>query len=293
MVGKSGCNKVQSGRKARSSVSKCATLAGMIAGAVALVGIGRMAPAANADTVILYSTQGDFITGTDNTNFSGNAGTGGVTVSTVSTVSSPTEGGTVNGILNGNPGGTGTAGALAITLPNGMTASANYAVVASTSYLNWGTTSGSGSSETITPSALVNALDSGGTLTLQYTVPTGTSYLNPPLFLINYPNNYVQLSGTASSAVDANGFYTDTISLAGINNIAQAELSSSQAAGNVYLTLGIILNGVMPAGAVVNVSNIEVQTPVPEPATFGLFALGGVAMLLASRKRRKMASAVA
>ncbi|MGC8541101.1 MAG: hypothetical protein ACP5QA_10785 [Phycisphaerae bacterium] len=41
MVRKSGCNKMQSGLKARFSVSKCATLAGMIAGAVALVGIGR------------------------------------------------------------------------------------------------------------------------------------------------------------------------------------------------------------------------------------------------------------
>jgi|GEM_PF-2191530 len=275
---KQNYSRARDGVKRRSAILSRLTLSGLIA-AAAVSGVGLMAPTANADTVVLVSTQGDFAS------WKGNAGSGGVAVSTVSTVSTPTEGGTVNGITNSNPGGTGTAGALAITLPNGMTPTANYAVVASSGYLNWGSTSGSGSSETVTPSALDGVLNSGGTLTFQYTVPAGTTYLNPPLLLVNYPNNYDQLAGTASSTPDANGFYTDTVSLAGINNIAQAELSNSQAGNYVALNLGIILNGVMPAGAVVNVANIEVQTPVPEPATLGLFAAGGVGLLLVGRKQ--------
>jgi len=273
----------------RSSFFSRIPLSGIIAGAAALASVGLMSTAAKADTVILYSTQGDFITGTDSTNFGGNAGTAGITVSTVATVSSPTEGGTVNGIVNATPGGTGTAGALAITLPNGLdsaTLSSNYEVVASTTSNSSGTFSGTGASATLTPSALVNALDSGGTLTLQYTVPTGTTYLNPPTFLINYPNNYDQLSGTASATPDANGFYTDTISLATVHSIAQNELSSYQANGYGYLSLGIILNGEVPIGSVVNIANIEVQTPVPEPTTIGVLALGGLGILLVGRRRK-------
>ena len=186
----------------RLSIPSRIPLAGMIAGAAALACVGLMSPTAKADTVVLYSTQGDFITGTAGTNFGGNAGTGGVTVSTVATVSSPTEGGTTNGVINSTPGGTGTAGALAITLPNGLdssTLSSNYEVAASTSSNSSGTFTGSGASATLTPSALVNALDSGGTVTLQYTIPAGTTYLNPPTFLINYPNYYDQLGGTGSA----------------------------------------------------------------------------------------------
>lgn len=273
----------------RSSILSRIPLAGMVAGAAALACVGLMSPTAKADTVVLYSTQGDFITGTAGTNFGGNTGTGGVTVSTVATVSSPTEGGTTNGVINSTPGGTGTAGALAITLPNGLdssTLSSNYEVAASTSSNSSGTFTGSGASATLTPSALVNALDSGGTVTLQYTIPAGTTYLNPPTFLINYPNYYDQLGGTGSATPDANGFYTDTISLASVKNIAQNELSSYQANGYGYLSLGIILNGQVPIGAVVNIANIEVQTPVPEPATIGLLAIGGLGLLLAGRRRK-------
>ena len=85
---------------------------------------------------------------------------------------------------------------------------------------------------------------------------------------------------------DANGFYTDTISLASVKNIAQNELSSYQANGYGYLSLGIILNGQVPIGAVVNIANIEVQTPVPEPATIGLLAIGGLGLLLVGRRRK-------
>jgi hypothetical protein len=258
----------------------------MMAGAAALACAGLMTTSARAGTVILYSTQGDFISGQNlTTDFTGNnGGTSGPVVSTVATVSSPTEGGTVNGIINSNPGGTGAAGSLAITFPNGLN---SYQTVASTSYQNWGTTSGSGAAATLTPSALVNALDSGGTLTLQYTVPSGAVWMNSPQFILNYPGSYLQLSSTGSATTDANGFYTDTMSLAGISNIAQAELTSYQTNGYGYLTFGIIVNGDLPTGGVVNVANIEVQTPaVPEPASIGLLAIGGLGLLLLGRRRK-------
>ncbi len=274
----------------RSSSSCRIPLAGVMAGAAALAGVGLMSSAVKADTVILYSTQGDFITGTNGSNFSGNnGGTTGVVVSTVSTVSSPTEGGTVNGVVSATPGGTGTAGALQITLPNGLASAnlaSNYETVASTNGNNFGTVTGGGTTgATVTPSALANALDSGGTVTLQYTIPTGTTYLNPPRFLINYPGNYDQLTGTASATADANGFYTDTISLVGVANIAQSEQTYLQTNQYGYLNFGIILNGKLPIGSVVNIANIEVQTPVPEPTTIGLLALGGLGLLLVGRRK--------
>ena len=276
----------------RSSSSFHIPLAGLMAGAAALAGVGLMSSAVKADTVILYSTQGDFITGTNGSNFSGNNGTGGVVVSTVSTVSSPTEGGTVDGVFSATPGGSGTAGALQIALPNGLasaTLASNYEVVASTSGNNFGTVTGGGTvGATVTPSAAVSALDSGGTVTLQYTIPTGTTYLNPPRFLINYPGQYEQLTGTASATADANGFYTDTISLAGLPNIAQSEQTYLQTNQYGYLNFGIILNGEVPTGSVVNIANIEVQTPapVPEPTTIGVLALGGLGLLLVGRRRK-------
>ena len=265
----------------------------LVAAFGAVLVAGAVAGAASANTIILYGTQGDFA-GTDGAPAftTGNAGTGGVTVSTVTTVATPTEGETTNGILasSTSAGQSGTAGSLQISLPNGLassTLSSNYEVVASTSYQNWGTTSGNGASATLTPSALVNALDSGGTLTLDFTVPAGTTYLNPPLFLLNYPGNYDQLSGVASGTADANGFYTDTISLAGIKSIATAELAQYQSAGYGYLTFGIILNGQVPTGSTVNIANIEVNTPAatPEPASIGLFGAGAVGLMLLGRKR--------
>ena len=265
----------------RSSSSFHIPLAGLMAGAAALAGVGLMSSAAKASNIILYSTQGDFITGTAGTNFSGGNG------NTVATVSTPTEGGTINGVVNAAPGGTGTAGALAITLPSGMTPTTNYQLVATTGNEDFGTVTGGGTAgATVTPSALVNALDSGGNVTLQYTIPTGTTYLNPPRFLINYPGQYKQLTGTASATADANGFYTDTISLAGLPSIAQSEQTYLQTNQYGYLNFGIILNGVVPAGSVVNIANIEVQTPVPEPTTIGVLALGGLGLLLVGRRRK-------
>jgi hypothetical protein len=265
----------------------------LVAAFGAVLVAGAVAGAASANTIILYGTQGDFAGNDGAPAFTtGNAGTGGVTVSTVTTVATPTEGETTNGILasSTSAGQSGTAGSLQISLPNGLassTLSSNYEVVASTSYQNWGTTSGNGASATLTPSALVNALDSGGTLTLDFTVPAGTTYLNPPRFLLNYPGNYDQLSGVASTTADANGFYTDTISLASINNIAAAELAQYQSAGYGYLTFGIILNGEVPTGSTVNIANIEVNTPAatPEPASIGLFGAGAVGLMLLGRKR--------
>ncbi len=260
----------------------------------AVIAAGAWAGAASANTYTLYGTQGDF-GGTDGTSaFTGggsykNSGGTTVTIDTVSAVSS-SEGTTTNGILATSPGSAGTPGAIQITFANGFGGgggtggiSTNYAVVASTSYQNFGTFTGTGATGTLAPSALVNALDSGGTITLKYTVPAGTTYLNPPLFLINAPNNYDQLSGTASASADSNGFYTDTISLAGLNNIASAEQASEQTNGYGYLTFGIIYNAELPSGAVSEVSDIAVNTP--EPASIGLFGLGAAGLLLLGRKR--------
>jgi hypothetical protein len=37
---------------------------------------------------------------------------------------------------------------------------------------------------------------------------------------------------------------------------------------------------------VVNIANIEVQTPVPEPTTIALFAMAGAGLLLIGRRRK-------
>lgn len=260
--------------QSRTRVSNFLAVAAL---AVTGVCIGATGASAGTITTVLYSTQQDFA------GWTGNAGptpvTAGTTVSTVAIVATPTEGGTTNGIADPTPasvGQTGTAGALQITLPNGMNTAAvsNYQVVASSPGLNGNT-------------AVINALDSGGNLTLDFTYPTGGQYFNAPRFLINYPGQYQQLTGTASATADANGFYTDTISLAGLPNVAAAEAASQTAHGYGYLNFGIIFNADVPAGGVSTISNIAItSTTTPEPASIAMLGIGGAAILLIGRRRR-------
>ena len=244
--------------------------------ALAVTGVCIAAKGASAGTIttVLFSTQQDFAgwTGVSNT-----AGTPPVTttVSTVAVVSAPSEGGTTNGIGDPTPGSggqLGTAGALQITLPNGVD-----------SYYQSATFSQDLSSNT----AVINALDSGGTITLDFIHPTvGTGYyFSTPALVLNYPNNFQALDGTASTTPDANGFYTDTMSLAGVPNIAAAEAASIAKNGYGYLSLGIIYNANVPAGSVATISNIAVTT-TPEPASLAMLGVGGAALLLVGRRRR-------
>ncbi len=257
----------------------------------AVIAAGAWAGAASATPTILFSTTGDFST------WAGNAGgtttTNGVTVvvptvTTVATVTTPTEGGTINGIGNNSPSGdvagaTGTAGALQITFPNGSGLSGTnigtYNVVASGPNI-----SGTYNAGVYTPTAAISAFDSGGTLSFDVTPPTGNTFFLAPLLLLNYPGQYKQMQTTMSSTADANGFYTASVSLAGIPSIATAEAASYLNNGYGYFNIGVIFNTGAPVGSTAEITNFEI-TPTPEPASIGLFGAGAAALLLLGRKR--------
>jgi hypothetical protein len=246
----------------------------------AVIAAGAWAGAASASPTILFSTTQDFSSWTGN-----NGGT--PVVSTVATVTTPTEGGTVNGVGANSPtgdvaGATGTAGALQITFPHGTAAGGNpgsYNVVATGPNI-----SGTYANKVYTPTAAINAIDSGGMLTFDVKPPTGNSFFLAPYFLVNAPGQYSQLQTTLSSTADANGFYTASVSLAGIPNVAAEEANSYSTTHNGYFNVGVIFNSGTPAGSEAYITNIEV-TPTPEPASIGLFGIGAAGLLLLGRKR--------
>jgi hypothetical protein len=248
----------------------------------AVIAAGAWAGAASASPTILFSTTQDFSSWTGN-----NGGT--PVVSTVATVTTPTEGGTVNGVGANSPtgdvaGATGTAGALQITFPNGTGTGVSgtpgsYNLVASGPNI-----SGTYAGGVYTPTAAINAIDSGGMLTFDVKPPTGNTYFLAPLFLVNAPGQYSQLQTTLSSTADANGFYTASVSLAGIPNVAAEEANSYSKNGYGYFNVGVIFNSGTPAGTAAYITNIEV-TPTPEPASIGLFGIGAAGLLLLGRKR--------
>lgn len=270
----------------RSSKRISHLLAGPLAiAAVAAIGVGASAMSASASTVtdVLYSTQGDF------SGWAGTpASTAGAFDATVTTVATPTEGGTTDGIASATPGALGTAGALQITMPNGI------GVGVAGGYQNLVNSPGGLQGNTALVTAFDNAIAANGHAVIDFTYPAGNTYFNPPLLLLNYAGNYEQVGqningqppvSVASATADANGFYTDTISLAGLPNIAAAETAYEAVHTYGYFNMGLIFSAEAPAGSVVDISNISLTYSTPEPASLGLLGAGAAGLLLLGRKR--------
>ncbi|NNM85752.1 MAG: PEP-CTERM sorting domain-containing protein [Phycisphaerales bacterium] len=209
------------------------------------------ASSANANVTELFTTQQDFAT-------SGWSGGSALTTAAVATPDS--DGATTNGLGNNSAaGGTGTAGALQVTVAT----------------LGYDALGGPGENNN---SAFLAALAGASTLTADYTLPTGTTTSTFSLqLLFNYPSNYVAISPTSVSATaNANGFYTATYTL-------PAGLPSAPSSGLYYFQLGFILPFDSPVGQTFTIDNIAVS---PEPASLGLLVLAGSSMVLLGRRSK-------
>jgi hypothetical protein len=118
----------------------------------------------------------------------------------------------------------------------------------------------------------VSTVAYSGVLTVDYTKPpAGTGNYFQLGLLLNYSDNFGQFFGTEVD--NGNGTFTATIPYT-INAVATLG----------YFQPGLIYNSNYNTNTPFTVDNI---TAVPEPASFSLIALGGLAALAASISRRR------
>lgn len=234
-----------------------------------LLSIGMCAvalqPAANAQSS-LYTTYNDFSGASD-------AGWGGGTPTAVSSFS--TDASTVNGLGNStSPGGAGTSGSLLIAA--GVT---GWTDVATLPGLN--------------SFAAISAVDPGyandgvavaatGNIYLDYSSPNNVGYFQMGV-LLGYAGNGYWPPVFSSSTTDLG--FTDPNGL----EVYRATIPYSIAAGGAGsmggIGVGIMVNTDRTGANAFYVDNISVSaSPVPEPGTMALAAMGGAALLFFRRR---------
>jgi hypothetical protein len=213
---------------------------------------------ASAQTVSLFTTQDDFAGWASNSSFSTAVGTAG-----------DTDDSTINGLGNTtNPGGTGTAGALDVTWLSGT-------------FSNFQGANESGNAAFT--NAWNTAVADGWLLEVDYTVVS-----------IATPNNggYFDLQGFDPSSTDGyyqvfnptSGAFSQTIGSVNtaIYTLSAADNSTVPAAGG-FFALGFNIN--QNLGESIDIDNIRLVNPAPEPASMALLGLGAIGLI--TRRRRK------
>jgi hypothetical protein len=212
----------------------------------AALAIGALT-AGRSPGAVLFTTQGDFTGWGDN-------GSGSLTAAPTST---DLDGSSVNGV--GNVGGVGGPGALAVTWHSG-----NF------DYLYSPGEQGN--------AAFLSALDTTGTVFVDYTTPPpGTGNYFQLQLVLNYANAFDQFS-PSSGPVDLGG---------GVSEQAISYTLSHPASSYSYFQFGVIYNSNYNTSTPFTIDNIHTPAAVqlPEPATAGVLAVVGAAMLARRRAR--------
>ncbi|HMB95648.1 MAG TPA: PEP-CTERM sorting domain-containing protein [Tepidisphaeraceae bacterium] len=223
----------------------------------AVIAGGLFVATTGASAAVLYTTQQDF------SQFQ----VGAVGSATHTAVATPdSDASTTNGLGNTSAaGGAGTAGAMTI-------------VMGTFSFDNSGLRSAGEQGN----AAFLTELKAHPQVSFDFTQPATPPTVTGPFFqlgiVINSSDGFGQdfpLITDPAIVNLGNGFMRETVT------IPASQLASIGGAGPSFFQFGILINSNFGAGTTFTVDNI--QTVVPEPASIGLLALGG---LMGLRRRR-------
>jgi hypothetical protein len=124
--------------------------------------------------------------------------------------------------------------------------------------------------------AFLSALGTTGTVFIDYTTPPpGTGNYFQLQLVLNYTNAFDQIS-PVSGPVDLGG---------GVSEQAISYTLSHPASSYSYFQFGVIYNSNFNTNTPFTIDNIHTPAAVPEPATAGVMAVVGTAMLARRRAR--------